>query len=216
MSCGHEFRLWENEVVAALRCQTGAFGNEWLYKLCKEHSDHTNPQIVEAKLWLIGRTYAAALERGSQTAKRLGSDRFYHQAGEYLCKQGIDEKFRPLHCRKAIDGKAETLLNVYAWLQGLLREANGCRRQLSLSSKYLHFHFPHLYYIYDSRAAKGLSQIRPRWRVRANHPDGGETCEYKRFFEKVHRLRKHIAGEWGKDLTPRQMDYLLLGKAKDT
>jgi hypothetical protein len=39
------------------------FGNQVLYDLCKSKPKHTDVDVIIAKCWLIGRTYAAALER---------------------------------------------------------------------------------------------------------------------------------------------------------
>ena len=38
-------------------------GNKVLYDLCRERPLHTDTQAVLAKIWLIGRAYAAAIER---------------------------------------------------------------------------------------------------------------------------------------------------------
>jgi hypothetical protein len=38
-------------------------GNEVLYRLCEEHPRHDSDDSIIAKFWLIGRAYAAAVER---------------------------------------------------------------------------------------------------------------------------------------------------------
>ena len=38
-------------------------GNEVLYELCTKHPRHAEIPAVIAKVWLIGRSYAAAIER---------------------------------------------------------------------------------------------------------------------------------------------------------
>jgi hypothetical protein len=50
-------------------------GNEMLYQLCRNHPDHKSPEVITAKVWLIGRSYAAAIERGRTTEE--DGDRFY-------------------------------------------------------------------------------------------------------------------------------------------
>ena len=42
-----------------------AFGNEVLYRMCRESPLHEDPDVVVGKVWLIGRSYAAAIERRS-------------------------------------------------------------------------------------------------------------------------------------------------------
>ena len=50
-------------------------GNEMLYRLCKDYPDHKSPEVITAKVWLIGRSYAAAIERGRNTEE--DGDSFY-------------------------------------------------------------------------------------------------------------------------------------------
>lgn len=38
-------------------------GNEVLYRLCATHSQHTDISAIVAKVLMIGRVYAAAIER---------------------------------------------------------------------------------------------------------------------------------------------------------
>ena len=40
-----------------------SFGNEVLYNMCKENPCHNDANVVEGKMWLIGRSYAASPER---------------------------------------------------------------------------------------------------------------------------------------------------------
>lgn len=39
------------------------YGDSVLYRMCKETPEHTNPDIISGKMWLIGRAYAASPER---------------------------------------------------------------------------------------------------------------------------------------------------------
>ena len=47
----------------ALQSNEWDFGNEILYKLCRENFEHDENDKIIAKVWLIGRAYAAAIER---------------------------------------------------------------------------------------------------------------------------------------------------------
>lgn len=38
------------------------FGNKILYDMCYNNPEHTNKEVVIGKIWLIGRSYAAAIE----------------------------------------------------------------------------------------------------------------------------------------------------------
>jgi hypothetical protein len=53
-------------------------GNAVLYKLCADHPYHTIENVIIAKIWLIGSSYAIALERRRGKGDFLGDgDAFY-------------------------------------------------------------------------------------------------------------------------------------------
>ncbi|AJH77677.1 hypothetical protein [Heyndrickxia coagulans] len=39
-----------------------SFGNEILYEMCRKNPDHNKADVIVGKIWLIGRSYAAAIE----------------------------------------------------------------------------------------------------------------------------------------------------------
>jgi len=51
-------------------------GNNILYDMCRKYPSHTSKEEVLAKIWLIGRAYAATIER-RVTYLELPNDRFY-------------------------------------------------------------------------------------------------------------------------------------------
>jgi hypothetical protein len=46
----------------------GGWGNHILYRMCHKQPGHTNVDVIAGKIWLIGRAYAAAIERGAGKA----------------------------------------------------------------------------------------------------------------------------------------------------
>src|SRR5437762_51878 len=54
-------------------------GNQALYDLCRKYPRHVDDAEIIAKVWLIGRTYAASIERGKGNAvgANVSNDRFY-------------------------------------------------------------------------------------------------------------------------------------------
>ncbi len=52
------------------------FSDEILYEMCKNYPDHKKQEIIIGKLILIGRTYAAAIERRKISDNYQG-DKFY-------------------------------------------------------------------------------------------------------------------------------------------
>ncbi len=56
-------QISKDDVEKALSNTAWDLGNQVLYDLCSKHPFHKTPQEIIAKVWLIGRSYAAALER---------------------------------------------------------------------------------------------------------------------------------------------------------
>src|SRR5688572_25232801 len=70
------------------------FGNSVLYRMCRENPHHDDLSVIVGKIWLIGRTYAAAVERFRtvEGASRVENEIFYARyAGPALMNAGIDK-----------------------------------------------------------------------------------------------------------------------------
>jgi len=129
-------------------------GNGVLYDLCRSHPDHTEDDVIVAKVWLIGRSYAAAIERGRASAKSIPGDRFYKKrVAARIRRSAIDHWFRQVREDRANERLLS--LKIHDRVARLFAKVAG-RTKRSLASKYLHFHFPHRFYIYDSRAAAAV------------------------------------------------------------
>jgi hypothetical protein len=50
----------------------GGYGNEILYRMCERKPKHEDINIISSKVWIIGRAYAAAIERGVKKEFRTG------------------------------------------------------------------------------------------------------------------------------------------------
>ena len=71
---------------------TWDLGNQVLYDLCKKHPEHTRPDEILAKIWLIGRAYSASIERRRNKGEGLVGDAFYESVvAPALMKEGIDQ-----------------------------------------------------------------------------------------------------------------------------
>jgi len=212
MSCGEEFFITPEDLKNAKKDHKFEFGNKVLYDLCKEHPDHKDPEIAMAKIWLIGRSYAAAIERGCRNAKKLSSEEFYVFVGKKISKSPIDKWLDSLHDFQDInDRNIECILTVHGQLTNFLYKISDLKRR-SLASKYLHFHFPELFFIFDNRAKTGLSKIKPRWMTEHNNKKTVADHEYEIFFKKIVKLRQYIKCKWQYNLSPREIDNLLLYK----
>jgi hypothetical protein len=85
----------------------------------------------------------------------------------------------------------------------------GAEGKRSLASKYLHFHRPGVFPLFDSQAAMGIRRVTPRGKriskLAAKHAD----AKYKAFCERYLWLLETIQKRFGTRLSPRHADTLL-------
>ena len=113
---------------------------------------------ILSKVWLIGRAYSAAIERRKN--KDTINDNFYIEK--------VVPKFKDRELDKYLY-KLKQYTNLTMDNLPLVLEAHNYLTQLtasitdlekrSFSSKYLHFHLPKLFFIYDSRVLDSLRQF---------------------------------------------------------
>jgi hypothetical protein len=183
-------------------------GNEVLYTLCRDHPAHKNPSVVIAKVWLIGRAHAAVIER--RRGRHEASDSFYIESVAVdIMRSGIDEWIEEAKEKVGRGESAVTqMLATHAKVTQLFEGIAGLNKR-SLASKYLHFHVPSLFFIYDTRAAEGVRVLAaPLGRTTGGNGDA--DSEYRRFVEKCVTLQGLIEGRLAVRLSPRQLDNLLL------
>lgn len=190
-----------------------SISNGVLYALCKRHPEHQNLQASTAKMLIIGRTYAAAAERGRSAgqAAHVSGDEFYTTVLPRALKRSrVDELLLPLRReRVATDENVVAALGVHWELMRVLSAVTGVEKR-SLASKYLHFHVPALFFLYDSRADRTLSRLSPIRRRSAALRELGGDLAYTRFVSYAMALRDQLAARFGVRLSPRQLDRLLL------
>jgi len=143
------------EVDDAQAASVWDLGNRTLYELCRNHPKHKTLDEIIAKVWLIGRSYAASIER-RRNADQFG-DGFYEATvapriissciDEWLASIPIDE---PVKTSKAIVVH-KRLLELFASFTLLDKR--------SLVSKYLHFHRPDAFFIFDRRARQAITKV---------------------------------------------------------
>ena len=183
-------------------------GNDVLYDLCNARPKHTNEAEVIAKIWLIGRSYAAAIERRREKSEE--NDEFYVKTvAPAIVRSRIDSWIGEAkrHGQPSVES-LPTLLQVHHEMTQLFRKISGLEKR-ALASKYLHFHVPQLFYIYDTRALEALRVLRKI--VGCNRRSTLQTDnEYRKFSEKCLSLQRHVKEEYDASLTPRELDNLLL------
>jgi len=205
--------LTKNDVHQCQQKDDWSLGNRILYDLCKKHPRHDQKDEILAKIWLIGRAYSASIERRSPQRGRPKGDRFYtYVVVPKIMRSKIDKyldeikKLRPMSERSN-----QKALQAHKYLTMIFKEISQ-RDKRSLASKYLHFHLPNHFFIYDNRAKSGLRMILPRQRITII---SDKKCDkqYAVYFRKVIELRNKISQEYQVNLTPREIDKMLLVKA---
>ena len=185
--------------------------NTVLYRFCDQNPRHDNDEIILAKLVLIGRTYAAALERRKKKDPDESADDFYiNIAAPALRKSEIDDWIGELP--EADEPSTELLpivLEIHKNLVDLFKEISGQEKR-SLASKYLHFHRPNHFFIYDSRTEAAARVWAPQIRRRGVEAASSDEA-YHLFFERCLAIVEMVRNEIGVVLTPRTLDNLLLG-----
>src|SRR5712692_9351087 len=149
-------KLTSELVEGALLEKVWDVGNGVLYDLCAANPEHTRDDVIIAKIWLIGRTYAAAIERRRDKGDAVG-DAFYEtRVAPQIRDSDIDRWFKVLDSGSDTDMALN--LETHKRVMDLFTKISGLEKR-SLASKYLHFHFPSRFYIYDSRAYNAISEL---------------------------------------------------------
>ena len=156
-------------------------GNKVLYDLCSGHPNHKTDEEIIAKVWLIGRSYAAAIERRKNKTADSEGDFFYEETVAPKIKNSeIDKWFEEIRTNPT----PEVAVKIHRKLTNLFAEISGLDKR-SLASKYLHFHFDGLFFIYDARAVRAITNITERsQKVLVNIADNEADSAYKSFFQR--------------------------------
>jgi len=182
------------------------WGNEVLYRMCREEPLHKDRDIIAGKLWLIGRAYAAQIER---RAGKIGeSDAIYAEVASSIAQSGdLDRWLESVsHINRVDVSNLHLVLATHQRFTLFLKRITKLERR-SFASKYLHFHNPLAFFIYDTRASYNIR--RTMLYRRFDISDACTECdrEYAAFVLRCIAYRDDNA----QALTPRQLDAQLLG-----
>jgi hypothetical protein len=199
--------LTKEEIEKALANDAWDLGNQVLYDLCSQHPLHKSQQEIIAKVWLIGRSYAAALERRKNKSSDSVGDLFYEdKAFPKIKNSEIDSWIGSLKN----NSKPEEAVETHFKLTKLFHEISELEKR-SLASKYLHFHQPNLFFIYDSRAVKAIRQITPASEKQLPSLSPIEQDgEYLKFYRRCLWLCDELESKLGRKPSPREIDKILL------
>lgn len=183
------------------------FGMDTLYRMCRREPSHHDVGRVISKLWLIGRSHAAALERRRDTQEYV---RPYQRTARALVNSEYDvllehirqaaPKYGPVHLA-AVESAVLCVAQVLQRTTGMWKP--------SLASKYTHFHEPSAP-ILDSIALGGLRTFIQRRELTADERALWDRGGYSRFLARFSAARRRLR-EGGLDpVTARTMDTFLL------
>ena len=102
----------------------------------------------------------------------------------------------------------QVLIEVHGQTTRLFRDISDLEKR-SLASKYLHFHVPNLFFIYESRAVEALREF-AEMLPKASRTEGIGDNEYRKFAEKCLALVAYCEAQFGLRPLPRHVDNLLL------
>jgi hypothetical protein len=202
-------------VNGCMKSKVWDLGNKVLYDLCSTHFTHDTEEKILAKVWLIGRAYAVAIER--RRNKKDINDSFYidHVAPAFKNSE-LDLKLSALRTNRLTINSLKQSLEVHGYLTRHLCDLTNLEKR-SFSSKYLHFHLPHLFYIYDSRAVGALRRFvrRVPKELESWVYSEGIDKDYAKFACKCFLLQQTIHQQTGIQLSTRQLDNLLVEVANN-
>jgi len=190
-----------------------SFGNEILYEMCRKHPEHNKADIIVGKVWLIGRSYAAAIERRKNVNETNSGDDFYFNVvAPKMLEVGeeLDERINGLKKYNVITiDNLKEILDTHLFLTNIFADISGHRNR-SLASKYLHFHVPNMFYIFDSRAIQAAkSYVIPNKQLRDTLAPFGDK-EYIDLVIRLFTFQNYVKNQYGITMTPRVIDSFLL------
>jgi hypothetical protein len=152
------------------------------------------PPKLNAKLWIIGRTYATQIERivsssglpmqGSLMGKSLARvAKLILSRGTQL--DGLFATLRTVH-EPLLDAQLRQILDVHGKFVGMLTTLTKGKSATTFAAKYLHFHNP-VAPIYDNLAAGTITKIverqsLPLWLSGQSHYDPNYVWYLERFW----------------------------------
>lgn len=153
-----------------------------LYDLCQQYPRHNNAHEVVAKIAMIGRAYSASVERRKNAETTNDRDFYYGYVAPLIVDSDLDERLDALRqYQSPTTENLHEILDTHLYLQELLKKATEMDKR-SFVSKYLHFHCPNLFYIFDSysdREINGIVKSIGKWSC----PSGADYC-YAKYCEK--------------------------------
>ena len=184
-----------------------------LYDMCKNHPLHDNPKEIIMKTLIIGRVYSVQLERRKNKDNLIG-DRFYEdKVIPTFLKSKLDEKLSFLRSKNLKTSVFEDVFSVHKSLMDSLHKITDMDKR-SFCSKYLHFHQPKLFFLYDSRLCQSVSILSGKITKEQKETFVNTRKDYDKtyveFFLKCYNLKEKLQEYLGRTLTIREFDNIMI------
>lgn len=163
---------------------------------------------MDWEMWL-GRAYSAAIERKAGGHIEAGQDFYATRVAPMIRDSDIDDWLASVQAiERVTDDNAEDVLRVHKQVTDLFNQISGMEKR-SLASKYLHFHQPGAFFIFDSIANTKIRELLRGRRFKVTTEFDGLYAEF------VHRClwyRDNVFEQaLGRESSPRELDRHLLG-----
>lgn len=190
------------------------WANSVLYEMCQSNPHHNDEEKALGKIWLIGRTYAAAIERGAGKHHKESVDFYTEKVAPMLVNSNIDKWIEELKkIDRITEGNVEVLLEVHSQFVERIQSITD-KKKRSLASKYLHFHAPESVFIYDSIVNRQIRSLLGKKMPRFSYIKGYDDS-YSRFVSRCLYMRNELVEPaLVKKVSPRFLDKVLLSSAK--
>ncbi len=202
-------------ILEKLKTSPWDFGNNILYNMCKDDFNHDKAEHILAKVLFIGRIYAASIERRKTKDENINDNFYFDKVVPTFQNSELDTKLNALKIHAEIKEEIiPGILSNHYYLMKIIREITNLDKR-SFCSKYLHFHLPELFFIYDSRAANALKILSKNYCLDNLIQPGTNNSDskYASFFIKCFSLKSKIEAQFNTKLTNRHFDNILIDLA---
>ena len=182
--------------------------NRILYRMCRKEPGHTRLDVIAGKIKLIGRSYSAAIERGAGKSREEGPDFYLNRVAPMMKDSDIDNWISTVKTIKRVTHEnVKDVLKVHKKVTDLFKKITG-KENRSLASKYLHFHQPKAFFIYDSIANKKIRELLKgqRFKVPTEFDSSYAEFVYRCLWYRDNDFEQSL----GRKSTPRELDTHLL------
>ena len=189
--------------------------NNVLYKLCQNYPGHSNLEEIVTKILIIGKTYSAAIERRpTSSGAKLKVEDYYKKVASEFKALDLDVELRRMQSTKPSDFEdVKPALRLHKLVMDAIKKFSEIW-QRSFASKYLHFHAPNWFFIFDSIATRELKKQIPRPPHVEEFADNVDK-DYGDFVTRAWILRQELVQLGQPLLTPREIDRLLYKRQPD-